>query len=160
MGCSPHGGPARERPRGRALVAWWLTAGVVWGCAVPSRAAAQPDPSARAQAPETTPAGGLVDRLPVSLERIKRRLAQQSSERSGPLRLEFYVEVHGKAPRLDLLADFDLVHGPVPAAPPTHRDILEMVTPEEFRSPPVDLLTPIQALFEWLRRQAAAPTPR
>ncbi len=126
----------------------------------PDRSAAQPQPAASPG--EAQLAGPLLSpqQVPVSLERIKRRLAERPGERTGLLQLAFYVEVHGKAPPLDLFAGFDLAHGPVPFAPPTHRDILEVVTPQEFRSPPADLLTPLQALFEWLRRQGSRPDSR
>lgn len=124
----------------------------------PGPARGQSDPSASAQ-PPSAGLGEPSASLPVSLERIKRRLLDRPAQQTDLLRLQYYVEVYGKAPKVDLFAGFDLRHGPVPFTAPTHQDILEMVTPQEFRSPPVDVLTPLQALFEWLRRQASRPEP-
>jgi hypothetical protein len=74
----------------------------------------------------------------VDLSRIKRELAEaEAEEQSGdPLRLRFRVEVVGTAPRIDLLEGFK-VEGPVPYGPPTHNEVLEVLTPQEFRSPVV-----------------------
>jgi hypothetical protein len=78
-------------------------------------------------------------KMGVDLSRIKRELAQaQAEEASGddPLRLNFRVEVVGTAPKIDFLEGFN-VEGPVPYGPPTHREVLDVLTPKEFRSPVV-----------------------
>lgn len=87
-----------------------------------------------------------VDELPISIDRIQRKLAQRPSSRSGGLKLDYYVEVVGKAPRIDVFGNFDVKNGPVPYGGVTHREFLDLVTPQEFRSPPMDL----GALFRWL----------
>lgn len=85
--------------------------------------------------------------LPVSLERIQRKLAQAPPSPAGSaLKIQYYVEVYGRAPTIDLFANFDLEKGPVPYGGPTHSDFLQLVTPQEFRSPPADFA----ALAAWL----------
>jgi hypothetical protein len=106
--------------------------------------------------PQTTPSAAdqtgdaASSELPVSIERIRRKLAQAPRATGGGLRLEYYVEVYGKSPRIDLFTDFDPAVGPVQYGSPTHREFLDLVTPEEFRSPAGDLLTPAMALMKWL----------
>ena len=75
----------------------------------------------------------------VSLDRINRELgeAEDPGQRGdAPLRLEFHVQVYGTAPKIDLLQGFPLV-GPLPYGAPTHREVIDFLTPEEFRSPPI-----------------------
>ncbi len=72
------------------------------------------------------------------------------------LKLEYYIEVYGTAPKLDLFADFDLRAGPVPFSPPTHQDFLDVVTPQGFRTPAMDL----NALVAWLAQRLGSKTPR
>ena len=88
--------------------------------------------------------------LPVSLERIKRKLAQVPPSQEFLLRLDYYVEVHGSAPQLDIFEGFDLHAGPVPFSAPTHNEMIRHVTPQEFRPPVVPLLAPLDALIKWL----------
>lgn len=102
--------------------------------------------AALAQAAQSAP-GGVVPRdqaaaavdpskMGISIDRIRREL-RQANEETGtddPLRLRFTVEVYGQAPKIDLLKDFPLV-GPVPYGAPTHQEVLDVLTPKEFRSP-------------------------
>jgi hypothetical protein len=86
-------------------------------------------------------------KLGVSLARIRRELAQAEAEEAtgdGQLRLQFVVEVYGQAPKIDLLRDFP-VSGPVPYGPPTHQEVLDVLTPQEFRSP----MIPFSAIAAW-----------
>lgn len=99
-----------------------------------------------AQEPQTETAKLNVDELPISVDRIQRKLAQAPSSSQPGLKLEYYVEVVGRAPRIDVFGSFDVRNGPVPHAGVTHRDFLNLVTPQEFRSPPMDLT----AFFTWL----------
>jgi hypothetical protein len=108
--------------------------------------APQPQPATIGQKPEAVP----VPELPVSVERIRRKLAQAPRAKGNGLRLEYYVEVYGKSPRIDLFTDFDPTVGPVQYGSPTHREFLDVVTPEEFRAPAGDLLSPVVALMKWL----------
>jgi len=93
-----------------------------------------------------------VDRLPVNLERIQRGLRQSAvrEEREG-LNLRFTVEVYGQAPPIVLFEPgANLQSGPVPYGAPTHREMIEHVTPKEFRPPAAD----IGALIRWLAERA------
>jgi hypothetical protein len=98
--------------------------------------------------------------LPVSIERIRRKLAQAPPSKTKGLKLEYYVEVYGKSPRLDFLAEFDPTAGAVQYGSPTHQEFLNLVTPQEFRSPPADLLTPAIALMKWLADKGSDKTKR
>jgi hypothetical protein len=77
-------------------------------------------------------------KMGVDLSRIKRELAETQADEGSddPLRLRFRVEVVGVAPKIDFLEGFN-VEGPVPYGPPTHREVLDVITPKEFRSPVV-----------------------
>ncbi len=69
------------------------------------------------------------EELPVSLARIRRKLAQAPPSHAG----------------------FDLHAAPVPYGAPTHSDMIRHVTPEEFRTPGMSL-APVWALVKWLSR--------
>lgn len=77
-----------------------------------------------------------VSRLPLDLQRIERRFRQgQIREERDGLNLRYFVDVYGRAPEIVLFTPEDnLRYGPVPNSAPTHRDMLEMMTPREFRS--------------------------
>jgi hypothetical protein len=77
-------------------------------------------------------------KMGVDLSRIKRELVEATTvdETEDPLRPRFRVEVVGIAPRIDFLEGFSL-EGAVPYGPPTHGEVLHMLTPQEFRSPAV-----------------------
>jgi hypothetical protein len=84
------------------------------------------------------------EQLGVSFERIKRELRETppAPRKSSVLHLEFHVEVYGKAPKIDLLAGVDLrPTGAVRYGGMTHREFLDVTTPEAFKSPPADLLS-------------------
>jgi hypothetical protein len=86
-------------------------------------------------------------KLGVSLDRIRRELRQaeiEEQQSDGPLNFRFTVEVYGTAPRIDLLEDFPLT-GPVPYGGPTHREVVEFLTPQAYRMPVV----PFSALGVW-----------
>jgi hypothetical protein len=103
--------------------------------------------SARAQEPVVD-----VSRLPLNLDRIQRGLRQSAirEERQG-LNLRYLVEVYGQAPPLVIFGPEDnLVHGPVPYGAPTHREMIDHVTPKEYRAPAADF----SALLRWLAEKA------
>ena len=94
-----------------------------------------------------------VSRLPINLSRINRGLRQSTEqvERAG-LNLHYTIEVYGNAPRVEF---FDpkrenLLTGPVPHSAPTHADMMQLVTPIEFRAPVMDF----SALSRWLTDRA------
>jgi hypothetical protein len=93
-----------------------------------------------------------VSRLPVNLDRIQRQLRQTAvrAEREG-LNLRYMVDVYGRAPRIELFAPQpNLMTGPTPYGAPTHRQMIEAVTPQEYRAPAADF----GALFRWLADKA------
>jgi hypothetical protein len=93
-----------------------------------------------------------VSKLPIDLERIQRQLRQTSvrEERDG-LNLRYFVDVYAQAPRIELFSQEDRVlTGPTPYGAPTHREMIEAVTPQEYRAPAADL----SALFRWLADKA------
>jgi hypothetical protein len=118
--------------------------------ALPLGARAQQRPVAQAGTQDGTES---VDpaKLGVSLDRIRRELRQaEIKEHSGddPLKLEFTVEVFGTAPKITLLDNFPLT-GPVPYGGPTHGEVLEFLTPKEYRSPVI----PFSTIAYWAAQQ-------
>jgi hypothetical protein len=93
-----------------------------------------------------------VSRLPVDLDRIQRGLRESAvrEERDG-LNLRYTIEVYGQAPPVELFGpDANLGTGPVPYGAPTHREMLEQMTPKEFRTPAADF----SALIRWLAERS------
>jgi hypothetical protein len=126
--------------------------------AVPAGLAAQEQQPAQAQQAPQLPTPEQVEaaqrELPVSVERIRRKLAQQPATRTDGLRLDYYVEVYGRYSKIDLFTDIDTTSGAVQYGSPTHAEFLNLVTPQEFKSPPADLMTPTIALMKWLAEKA------
>ena len=94
-----------------------------------------------------------VSRLPLDLVRIERQLRQSAitSEVRDGLNLRYQVEVFGRAPEIRLFSPEDnLTTGPVPYGAPTHREVIEHITPREFRSPVMDF----NSLIRWLAEKA------
>lgn len=102
--------------------------------------------TAAAQSPPTAATGtvgrdgvvAMVDvrRLPIDLRRIEREFRQTTirEERDG-LNLRYFVDVYATAPPIILFTPEDnLVFGPVPYGGPTHFEMLQMMTPREFRA--------------------------
>lgn len=99
------------------------------------------------------------DELGVSIDRIRLRFRRNSFFNSAfdpnKLKLTAYVDVVAKAPEIKLFgADprtvkEQLTSQAVPFGAPTHRDVVQMLTPPEFRTPPMDLT----ALINWLAEQ-------
>jgi hypothetical protein len=77
-----------------------------------------------------------VSRLPISLQNIERRFRQgQVREERDGLNLRYFVDVFAKAPNIVLFTKEDnLAYGQVPHSAPTHSDMLEMMTPREYRN--------------------------
>ena len=109
--------------------------------------------SAAADSPE--PQGGSeidVSRLPIDVARIHRELQQSTiREEHEGLNLRYVISVYGQAPPLVIFGpEDDLVNGPVPYGAPTHKEMIEHVTPKEYRAPAADL----GALARWLAERA------
>jgi hypothetical protein len=93
-----------------------------------------------------------VNKLPVNLQRIQRQLQQATvRENQDGLNLKYFVDVFGRAPRIELWApEPNLMTGPAPYGAPTHRQILEHITPQEYRAPAADF----SALLRWFADKA------
>jgi hypothetical protein len=103
-------------------------------------------PGVRAQ--EKPAASVDVDRLPIDMSKIRKELQRQGDreEREG-LNLRYSLHVYGVAPRLQFFTEDDnLTTGPVPWGAPTHQEIINHITPQEFRAPVADF----SALMRWL----------
>lgn len=88
-----------------------------------------------------------------SVERVRRELRQlpptTTTERRDGLKLEYYIQVFGAAPKIDFFKNYDLKNGPVPFTAPTHADMLEQMTPQQYRHPVAD----IPSLLMWIGQQ-------
>jgi hypothetical protein len=93
-----------------------------------------------------------VTRLPIDLAKIQRELrVTASTESHTGLHIRYTIDVYGEAPRIELFTkDDNLVTGPVPYGAPTHREMINQVTPIEFRAPIMDF----SALLRWLTDKA------
>jgi hypothetical protein len=101
--------------------------------------------------------------LPVSLERIRRELASapRTTERREGLRLEYYVEVFGKAPGIELfIPETNLTAAPVMYGGMTHQEFISLVTPEEFRAPAADIGSAIAAFIKWAAERKKNSSPQ
>jgi hypothetical protein len=101
-----------------------------------------------AGAQRKAPAAVDVDQLPIDITKIEKELQRQAvvEERDG-LNLRYSLRVYGVAPRVKLFAeDENLTTGPVPWGAPTHQEIINHITPQEYRAPFADF----SALFRWL----------
>lgn len=118
--------------------------------AVPVQAQEQ---AAAKPAPADTP---VIDatKLGVSLARIQKGLRTAESKdqdtRDG-LRLEFNVQVYGTAPRIDVIPDGEeMLFGQVPGTAPTHRQFIEHVTPQIYRTPTMPISAFAVLAAQWL----------
>ena len=116
-----------------------LVLGLVAGAAAQSPAPAETQPQAPASAHAPAPVNA--DQLGLNLSRIQREL-RRSAERQeyDGLNLRYYVNVYAPAPPIRLFTPLDnLLYGPAPYGGPTHRETMNMITPQEFRAPAADL---------------------
>jgi len=93
-----------------------------------------------------------VKRLPIDLQRVTRDLRQSNeTESRSALRIRYSVAVYGQAPRIELFTKQDnVVHGPVPYGAPSHQEMIDHVTPIEYRAPYADFSN----LIRWLADKA------
>ena len=113
----------------------------------------------RAQQGPVAPPPPSVEALGMSFERIKRELrVLPPSTAKTPLKLEYYVEVQGLMPPIPLFKPGELTTGPVPFGAPTHRDMMDHVTPMEFKAGTVPIsglaIMGIVKLLEWEAQRA------
>jgi hypothetical protein len=103
---------------------------------------------AATEAPQQSAQAIDVSRLPLDIERIHRQLRQTTiREEIDGLNLRYTIDVYGRIPLIELFTAKDnLLKGPVPYGAPTHADILQMITPQEYRAPAADF----SGLLRWL----------
>jgi hypothetical protein len=132
----------------RALILCALLAGL------PAMARAQSQEQEPTPPPEAPAAAIDSTKLGVSLSRIQKglRIAETREQRKDDgLRLEFNVQVYGTAPRIDVIPDDEeLVFGPVPGTAPTHRQFIEHVTPQIYRTPTMPVSAFAALAAQWL----------
>jgi hypothetical protein len=93
-----------------------------------------------------------VNRLPIDLAKVTRELRQSAAtdSRNG-LHIRYTVDVYGQAPRIEFFTKQDnLGSGPVPYGAPSHQEMINHVTPQEYRAPYAD----IGNLIRWLNDKA------
>ena len=115
-----------------------------------------------AQQPSTTPppVPSAIDasKLPLNLTRLQIQLQaaierERRDEIAGVPRLRFNIDVLGTAPRIRLFTVEDnLLHGPVPYGAPTHADMINLATPQEFRAPAMDFSN----LMRWIQSKVGS----
>jgi hypothetical protein len=93
-----------------------------------------------------------VKRLPIDLAKVTRELRQSAATEShNGLHIRYTVDVYGQAPRIDFFTKQDnLASGPVPYGAPSHQEMINHVTPQEYRAPYAD----IGNLIRWLNDKA------
>ena len=102
-------------------------------------------PAASEPAPETTQYG-------LNLSRIQRGL-QRSVERQeyDGLNLRYYINVSAPSPSIKLFTPLDnLLYGQAPYGGPTHREMMDLVTPREYRAPAADF----SGIARWLANRS------
>ena len=120
----------------RGLVSFILIACLVTPCFAQDAPPLKPEPEID------------VTKLGVSLSRIQRGLfIAESREKQGgtAMHLEFNVQVYGQAPKIEVLKGVDLFNGAVPGTAPSHRQVIEHLTPQIYRTPTM----PVSALAMW-----------
>jgi hypothetical protein len=118
---------------------------------------AQSAPSQGSERPETGTSGIDVDRLPLDLGRIQRELRRSpaDSEAREGLKLRYFLQIYGTAPELKIFTEADnLVRGPVPYGAPTHQEMLNVMTPQEFRTPVMDFSSLLRWASEHLSKKS------
>ena len=93
-----------------------------------------------------------VKRLPIDLAKVTRELRQSAATEShNGLHIRYTVDVYGQSPRIELFTKQDnLGTGPVPYGAPSHQEMINHVTPQEYRAPYAD----ISSLIRWLSDKA------
>jgi hypothetical protein len=87
----------------------------------------------------------------LNVARVQRQLQRTiERERLQGTTLRYNIDVFARSPQIEIFApDVDLQFGPVPFSAPTHQDMLDVVTPREFRSPIMDFSN----LLRWLQNR-------
>ena len=120
---------------------------VVLGLAVAQTQEPAPPP-APADAPAAAAPSGQSEQYGLNLSRIQRGL-RRSAERQDydGLNLRYYVNVYAPAPAIRLFSKQDnLAFGLAPYGGPTHSEMMQVMTPQEFRAPVADF----SGIARWL----------
>ena len=93
-----------------------------------------------------------VKRLPIDLAKVTRELRQSAATESrNGLHIRYTVDVYGQAPRIEIFTKQDnLGSGPAPYGAPSHQEMINHVTPQEYRAPYADF----GSLIRWLSDKA------
>lgn len=71
-----------------------------------------------------------VNKLPMDLQRIQQKLRETANRsQKEPLLMRFQVNVFAQAPRIDLFSPDELKKAPAHTVTPTHREMMNSVTP-------------------------------
>jgi len=115
-------------------------------------------PSPRQGGEQAAPSPGQADDWPLSVSRVRtlleREQARERARSHDELRLNYYIEVYGKSRRIDVLQGFDFTSGAVQYGGMTHREFLELTTPQAFRSPTMSLSSLAFAAAQWAYERA------
>ena len=76
-----------------------------------------------------------INSLPGSLDRIRKQLDRVTAtgEENDLLRLDYYIDVYGRLPELNIVEGFKLDSGPVRFSVPTTTELLNASTPERYQ---------------------------
>ena len=110
----------------------------------------QAQPAPPAVAPATPSAES--QQYGLNLARIQRGL-QKSAERQeyDGLNLRYYVSVYAPSPSIKLFTPLDnLLYGQAPYGGPTHREMMDLITPREYRAPVADF----SGIARWLANKS------
>lgn len=117
-------------------------------------------PADTATAVADTPSEAPVDPTTsgVSLRRIRLELAIKPETKTSGLKIQEAIQVVGVAPKIQLWdpETAKLATGPVPWGAPTHKDFIDLNTPQEFKNYPMDL----NALMMWLMQHLGDKTAK
>ena len=76
-----------------------------------------------------------INSLPGSLDRIRKQLDRvtEAGEENDLLRLDYYIDVYGRLPEINIVEGFKLDSGPVRFSVPSTTELLNASTPERYR---------------------------
>lgn len=125
---------------------------LMWAALAGVAGAQQPAAESK-NAPPPGAASAQIDatKLPVNLGRLQRQLqvANDREQRDGAV-LRYAISVVGQAPRITLITPQDNVrYGQPSYGAPTHQEMMNFVTPQEFRAPVMDFSN----LMRWIQNK-------
>ena len=88
------------------------------------------------EAPEGSPVSAQeISSLPGSLDRIRKQLDRVTAagEENDLLRLDYYIDVYGRLPEINIVEGFKLDSGPVRFSVPSTTELLNASTPERYK---------------------------